>query len=553
MPSNDFSNLPPGGSSPDVLAGDRYERAPYISSIYVLNKDMVPTTFPMQAWNDQSERYIVYWNWFTGEYINQKKQGEGGQTLYKFPLRINSLRDIVRKQASLLFGEAADGPDPLVKAIITARGSLNGDKPNDAQKKFAALCENLVNEVWSQSNGKAIQFEGGELNQFLGGHYYQLAYEPWRDDLILPIVIHSWKADMVLPVWSNGDYWDLSEAYIVCRVESSTAKAQYGVETSGAFVTFVEHWTKTDYSIFIDNEPITLEVEGKHVTFDHLKNPFGFVPIYYVPHLREGSFYGSSHVPDLVGLIQEYNASMANLGDAIADALDRERYIRNSSTRTDVTLPNGKHATNLGMQNPAIHDPPDAWTEDPPQLAPGLVNYPAMVYQQIRRTAFLPTVAEGEDEGSQRSGTTLDIRFWPATSHAKAEQAYWEMALNLMARGILRMVNVKNLWKNFDAGLRPDNKFLTQITIGQAWNPQIPRDRESIVNEAVTRLGAHGISLEKFIEKMGDTQNPEEEIERIKQFATFLAGLDAKDKDTGAPILPLNESQYAKNNQSLEK
>lgn len=549
---SDFSNLPPYyGSSPFgsayVLMGDRYEQAPTLTSIYHVNPDDMPQTFPLQQWYDQSGRYNAYWAWFNGDVLNQSRQNGDGELEYRFPLRINSLRDIVRKNTSVLFGEVADGPEPLVTTSVRARKGLTDEPASESQHKFAKLCENIVNEVWMQSNGRSIQQEGGELSQFLGGHVYQLAYESWRNDVDIPIFIRSWKADLFLPVWKNGNYWDLSEAFVVTRLESAVAQSSYGVESNGAFVFYVEHWTTTSYSIYVDGKPITMMVDGKSVTFSNLTNPFGFVPFFYIPHLREGSFFGTSHIPDLVGLIEEYNAAMANLGDAIQDSVERERYIRNSPTRTPVTLPNGKKATNLGVSNPAAHDPPDAFVEDPPQISPGLSDYVDKVYKQIRRAGFLPAVAEGEDEGSQRSGVTLDIRFWPATAHAKMERGYWETGLNLMAKRILQMVDNKKLWPKGTE--KPDIRFLTRLSIVQEWSPMIPRDRVAEVNEFLSRLRDGGMSLKKFLQSIGDVENEDEEEALIREWLTFKASLDIKAQPGQQD--PLKNS-YSKQNKAID-
>lgn len=554
MAQNEFSNPVPVNplGSLNSLTGNRFESTPTVASIYALTEDTLPPAFPLAQWQDQAALYYAYWAWFNGDYINQTKQGANGETLYKFPLRINTLRDIVRKHASVLFGEAPDGPRPLVETSITARNGLTGEAATDEQKKFAKLCEAIVNEVWFQSNGRAIQQEGGELTQFLGGHVYQLSFQPWRKDLLVPVVLRSWKADMFLPIWENGDYWNLSEAYIVCRIEAAQAKNQYGIETTAVFCTYVEHWTRKKYSIFIDGTPVTLVADGRSVTYKDVENPFGIVPFYYIPHLREGGFFGSSHVPDLVGLIQEYNYSMANLGDAIADNIDRDIYIRNSSQRTKVELPNSKEAVNLGMQNPSNNHPPDAFAIDPPQLAPGLTNHPQQIYNQIRRTAFLPAVAEGEDEGSQRSGVTLDIRFWPATAHAKAERSFWETGLNLIAKGILTIIHTKRLWSKYIPELQQvKDNFMTQLSISQDWFPQIPRDRASEVNEILARVGQFGMSPATALDKFGDIEDKEAELEEIREWAAFLSSLKTPAQEPGKTT-PLNSNRFAENSDAID-
>lgn len=548
----DLPNGDVGTSHSNVLMGNRYEQAPTLSSIYYLDKEQLPTAFPLQAWFDQSSRYIQYWSWFNGDVLMQSKKGENGETLYKYPLHINLLRDMVRKHANLLFGELPDASSALVKAAVKPRKTLKDDKPTDAEREFAEICQYLVNEVWDQSNGAALQQEGGEIAQFLGGHVYQIAYEPWRKDFLIPLVIRSWYPDFVLPVYEHKNYWDLSEVFIVQRIESQIAKNQYGHETNGAFSTYVEHWTKKFHAIYLDGKPITLMVGDIPVLFDqNNKNPFGFVPFVYIPHLREGSFYGSSHIPDIQGLLREYNNSMAAVGDGVLGSVDRERYVVNvPTTLKPVDLPNGKQAVNLGTQAPTMNNPPDLFIEDPPQFSPGLVDYPKQVYNQFRRTANLPPVIDGEDEGSQRSGLTLDIRFYPATSHAKAERVYWEIGLNQVDKYILQMIHVHNLWERLGVA-KPSDDFLRYLMINQQWNPQIPRDRESHINEILARLAQNAVDIDTALESFGDIHNIDETKEKIMEWVKQLAEVQA---EANAPVenQPLGGTNLARTQKTTD-
>src|SRR5262249_45743980 len=158
------------------------------------------------------------------------------------------------------------------------------------------------------------------------------------------------------------------------------------------------------------------------------------------------------------------------------------------------------------MPNPGNAHDPDVFVEDPPNISPGLVDYVDKVYNQIRRSGFLPAVAEGEDEGSQRSGVTLDIRFWPAAAHATTERGLWETGLNIVGKYVLAIFFMQKLYKNIDQAA-PPARFLRDLTINQEWYSQIPRDRQAEVNELLSRLEGNGISLRKFLTDIGDVEN----------------------------------------------
>lgn len=554
--TNDFSNFVAGGS-PYVLPGNRHEQAPQLAWLYNLDEKDVPPGFPLRQWGDQQARYRVYWEWYNGDTLSQKRTNpETGEEEVMFPLQINTLRKICRNHAALLFGEAPDSPVPLVLAGVAPKYKIDGSEPEEKDIKFGITCANIVNEVWEQSNGRAIQLEGGTLSQFLGGHVYQLVYDPEWDEGIIPnLFLRSWPADFFLPVWSASNRLDLLEAYIVCRLEGRTAKIQYGYEGNAAFVTYVEHWTKKTVSAFLDGAPITSNVLGEKVLWQNHKNPFGDVPFFYIPHLREGSFFGSSHVVDIHGMIREYNERMADMADAIDDTLDRVVWVKNTQHVERTVLPNGEEAFNLGLLAPGYNKDADAWTNDPPSFSAGLTDFPEQLFRQIRRETFNPPIADGEDEGSQRSGVTLDIRFWPATSHARAERVYWEVALNSIAKFILRTIDTQDLWG--DLGVpKPPARFLNKLQFSQQWHPQIPRDREAMINEATVRLSNGTMSPYTFIKKMADIPNPKQELKEALEFMEEIAKIQAASKP-GAGQDPettaTKDSSFAKTAKKLER
>lgn len=551
--TSDFSQFMPGGS-PYLLAGNRHEQAPQLAWLYNLQEKDVPPGFPMTQWGDQQARYRVYWEWFNGDVLSETRSNpDTGETEVKFPLQVNVARKICRNHASLLFGEAPDAPIPLVLTSAQPRDPLNGDEPEEADIKSAIGYSNVVNEVWEQSGGRAQMQEAGTLTQFLGGHAFQLIYDPeWNEGVVPNLYVRSWPADFFLPVWSASNRHELLEAYVVCRIGGRQAKMQYGYEGGANLVTYVEHWTKTNYSAYLDGQPVTGNVLGEKVIFLNRPNIFGKVPFVYIPHLREGSFFGSSHIPDIHGLVREYNERMADLADAIDQTLDRVIWVKNTQNIERTVLPNGEEAFNLGLLAPGYNKDADAWINEPPNFSAGLTDFPEkQLYQQIRRVTFNPPIADGEDEGSQRSGVTLDIRFWPATSHARAERVFWEAGLNDMARLILLAVNILDLWS--DLGLSaPPRGFLNKLRFAQQWHPQIPRDREAMINESTVRLAAGTMSPHTFNRRMADVVNSKQEVEEGIAFLKEVAlaqGAAKMELDQAA----MQDSSFAKGQQKINR
>lgn len=507
--------------------------------VFQIDEKHVPTSFPMALWAMQTARYFEYWSWFNGQTLNEKQEiGTDGKTRMKYPLGINPVRNFARKHAAILLGEEAfDTPYPLVKTVVTPKPSVTDVEVDDQDqakttvnsddKKWAQISQNIVNNVWAQSNGRALQMENAVLSQFLGGCIFQLSWEPWRkDEYEIPIFIKNIPPDFFLPVWRTDDYFDLLEAFVVYRIPSHVARELYGYEGQAhTYVTYCEHWTRTKYSIYLDGQPISSGRTGAEFLYKDVPNPFGIVPFVYIPHAREGNFYGSSIVEDIRGLVRELNARAADLGDSIKDTVHRKRYTRDLSVDPKPKqLDRGVFAINLGNTNITTKAQPDVWTEDPPVLSDGLASFPGYLWSQLLREGQMGDIAFGEDEGSQRSALTLAFRMWPSTAHARTERTFWTDGLNAIAKMILKMCVVKS--RELKLALPPD--LLRRVQLSQDWLPQIPRDREQQVNEVVLRFQAGLLSPQKALEMLGDVRDIEAEIELIKDWQTFQASLQVQ-------------------------
>lgn len=535
MAPNDFAQRDTLYDPSRVLPGNGFSSASY-AGVYSLNEEFTPTDFPMLLWNAQSARYQAYWDWFTGRAMAQEGKDAEGNIIQRWPLQINTIRNITRKHAAMLWGEFPDTPTPLARASFLPRPPMDGGKFTADDEKNAKLCENIVNSVWMQSEGRALQYEHSVLAQFLGGAVFQVCYEPWHsDEWDIPISIRAWPADYFLPVWTFGKYWDLDQAWIITRIESAIAKTVYDVDVDddSPYAIYAEHWTKNSYSILINREPIRNIVAGEEVLYKDLQNPFGFVPFVYIPHVREGNFFGSSHVPDLIGLNNEYNERLADMGDAIGDAIARKRYLTNASNQIKRRrLPDGTDVIDLGHQSPTAKEPPKVAVEDAPRIYDSVANFPDDLWEQILREAQLSGISFGEDEGSQRSALTLAFRMWPSTAHAREERGFWETGLNKIATMILKMVNYHQMWESVTERKIPSD-YLKRMEINHAWAPMMPRDRESLVNEVILRVTSNLMSPQTALEMLGDVRNTDNELKLIKEWMVYTSSLGGQQQQDG--------------------
>ncbi|PJF45101.1 MAG: hypothetical protein CUN55_00495 [Phototrophicales bacterium] len=515
----------------------------------LLNIDELPEGFPIEQWQEQQQRYDEYWKWFTGEAISGiKTSTRDGRVIFEFPLRINVVKNFARKHASFLFGEVPDTASSMVLPVVKPKQSLDGSKIDEEAKDRAKIIESVLNEVWEQSYGRSIQLEQGVLSQVLGGCVFKVRYVPQRIDLRIPIIVEPVLPDFFLPVWKNNDYFDLLEAFVIYRIPARTAEIEYGIEVEdhvqAGSVQYMEHWTKKHYSIWVAGQPLTTQIGNKTVVFDNLPNPFNFVPFTYIPHAREGSFYGTSIVPDIQGLVLEYNARMADEGDAIRENVHRRRYVRNVGSSVSVkTLDENTRAINLGSDIPTSKNPPDAFVEKGPDIPHGVSDYTKRLWNQILRDGNISPTAFGEDEGSQRSGLTLALRMFPSTAHARAERTFWTDGLNQIDRQIILMLLAKPevLRKT---GLQIDKNFLVNFDISQNWSPIIPRDRESMVSEMILRKQAHLVSPKTAMREFGDIEDFEAEqdmiidwLERVSELTDNQPNADGQQDIADEPLV----------------
>ena len=526
------------------LSGVDDRRAPIDPSLLTsVNGSDVPDSFPLALWRVQAARYYEYWEWFNGGILNEKRTSvDNKRDILKYPLGINSVRNFARKHASVLMGqEEYDSGNPLVKTKVSPKVALKNKrivnpetgeaKTDPALKELAGLAEDIVEQVWIDSNGRSMMMEQAELSQFLGGCVFQVAWEEHKaNEREIPITIKKVMPDFFIPIFSNDDPWDLLEAFVVYRVTVTEAKERYGYSGVGnGFVTFCEHWTKTHFAILINKVPAVIG----GISMDYQEHDFGFVPFVYIPHLREGNFWGSSMIEDIRGLLRELNARTADTGDAIRTTVHRKRYVRDlNGDVKPKKLDTGVEAINLGQTSPASKVSPHVFTEDPPNMPASLVDWNNQLWVQLMREGNVGPIAFGEDEGSQRSALTLAFRMWPSTSHAQAERTFWTDGLNQIARYILKMCAVK---AKFLKGVVIPEDFLKNLQFSQAWLPQIPRDREQKVNEVVLLFQAGLRSPDLCIKMLGDVAYPKEELDSIREWQTFQAGLAIKVKAAASP------------------
>lgn len=480
--------------------------------------------FPVDEYTKNLTRYKEKLSWYLGDaldvetVLSASTSGKPGKKIELYPVRINPITGACLKHASALFGEVQFDARPIVPPRVVP------DPDNDKEKKLATFATTRLNHLWWENMGRSMMMENGILSQIMGGCVFKIshtAWDTWRVAGRLRIERTSPAHFVGIP--SDGDPWRLSEAWFVYPVTPINAR-RYGVNVDeGEEAWYIEHWTKDYYTIQINGRNI---VYNNSMIADYVpggQNPYGFVPSVYIPHIRAGSFYGQDLIENLEGIVKERNLRMADAGDKVsADTHDYAVFKNTNSTPPLVDLAANLKGFNLGKQPQMSGNDrePDMEMLTRNSGSQGAVELSDNLHAEFRRAAFLPAVADGEDEGSQRSAATLLARMWPLISHTTMERIFWDDGLNWINTMALKMLNTHGY-----AGITKDH---LGMRIRNEWYPPVPKDRQQLVDELVNRAASNIGSLEHLMQMTGDIEDPADELQKIIEWQDMQAERMAK-------------------------
>lgn len=510
----------------EVLPGiDNKINPAQLANLFRLHANKFPMGFPTAQWVEAQVRFAWAWWWWSGRGLEETKGKDGdGDPIFVYPLKINTIRSYSRVHNNMLWGETKDDPNPIVRSRVKPM-SFWEDKPTEQDRKEAAYYERLLEQMWYQSKDRAILREAGLNSQYLGGSYLQIKYQPWRTDAVLPLFVVPLKADFVMPVWGD-DPWELLEVWISYRMTPVAAEHELGVKRGdnplgkAPAVTYVEHWTRQNYSIWVDDKPLTATYftdDGDKVTvsYNNQPNPFGVVPVVYIPRERSGEFYGNSVVPDILGMMKELNARLADVGDAISENTHRVWVGRNITRNINFKqLSNGQRYIDIGSDNPVSKHPPELTPQDPPKFSPEMTGFNNEVRSEMEREGQITPIAFGIDEGSQRSGETLDQRMWPTVSSARSQRDFWTVGINQVNTYALLMLSRLNVAL---PGPKVAPDFRKRFRLWTQWNPFLPKNVEQETNRIVALKSNGSMSTRRAVESQSDVEDVDTELAYIRE------------------------------------
>jgi hypothetical protein len=457
--------------------------------------------FPITTWNTQLVDYQTLTDWYKGTNLAEtvtdvktKKQVE------KFPIRINPIRNTCEKHASTLLGVSLDS---IHQGAMPVKIRID---PTTKPAADVTRIEKAINKCFVESNAGAQFMANAVQSQYLGGCIWALSYLPDSDK----VLIHSPLPSEFIGIPDGTDYYNLKEAWIIKSLTFDELKQYVNDPTFGnenqngndVSWWYIEHWTRTLHTVQINGQDI---IEDK-------SNPFKVVPVVYIPHMRTNRFRGESIITDMVkGLVREINLREADVGDAVSEDTHNYIWVRNvRGALTTVQIGDGRPIVNLGATSGLTGNEsnPDMQAVNNKSASSPILDFNKSLYDLYRIEVNHPAVADGVDQGSQRSSVTLNARMWPLTSHVESERIYWSVGMATLAHCMLIIMADKELYKITKADL--DAEFIIE------WSPMLPRDREAIVQEVAIRAKNKVGSRKHLMGILGDTPDLDAELTQIR-------------------------------------
>jgi hypothetical protein len=172
--------------------------------------------------------------------------------------------------------------------------------------------------------------------------------------------------------------------------------------------------------------------------------------------------------------------------------------------------------SDLGSSVPG-QDPPEVGVIPAQPEPASSFNFINSILDMTRQAAFTSPVAFGEDEGSQRSGVTLQLRLWPLMQQVKTTRIYWRTQLVALHSMILAMAKFR------DIGNRYDSRLADYVVVPNFYD-LVPQDRELLIEEITRRAEQDLISPEEAVARFGVKAGTEQdEVNRIKAWLRFQA------------------------------
>jgi hypothetical protein len=479
-------------------------------------------------------------DWYSGETLATELSdvpGPDSQLQLRYPLQINPIGKICRIHRGVFIGIL---PRQYASMPVNILFGTSDEQTKDPD--YIKIQETL-NGIWEDSNAGSLFIESGIKLQVHGGYAFKVAYEPDNDRLRFGLRIIGLEQAKIDPTFNPTDPWDILSCRIGYLISRDDARAIYGVDVPAGKqdVVYLEDWNKQTYTITVDDKPVA---SGAH--------NLGRVPIVYIPRERSKN-WGTSRVPELVGMSKEKNERALDRGDLIYSMTHTR--LAGKNLKGDVEVRPIFDATGrmidqylyLGQGTPGMAgtDPAMDYLSQT-GLPESVASFDAELWEEIRRQSDTASVAMGDDDvsGGRITGPVTAYRMWPTMSATQNDRVEFSTGLREISNIILRYLK-QNKVTDVPAIA---NEHL-KVRIGTDWPEQIPIEVTEKNAMLVSRLQAGGISVVDFLKELG-VRDYEAAAERIWKDKERQAKIDAEAKV--AVVEAQNEAKAEQQQQQMD-
>lgn len=471
-------------------------------------------------WDAQAAVYTLAWRYYSGAVFNERVKASGGQLgALKYPLKINEAKYICVKHGLHLWGKADHAKIVLIR-VLPKRTST------DAPKERAKTLESVLADFFEEEGREAMLRESGRHLMATGGVFFKLRHDPLTES---GIAMDLTATDTVYPVFYPGQKDRLLRCHIKYSIPLDAAKQLYGYTGQAqkpsfgnpGTIEFLESWTEDEWACFVGTEGnwqpamdlnTGMPLAGLNQCFDPRRG-IKMLPIVYVPRLRTAGNYGESLIPDVAALQDEYNARLADQGDAVRLGTHPGGWGRNIKNIRGPIRISGPEILNIGDTIPGGGDP---YIEQfkPPDISQGVTTFTDKLENVLFDVASISPVMRGVDEGSQRSGLTLAVRALPTTSLIDDYRASMRAGLQQVCRIFMGLCWGHRVPGKDGLGGITATHFGHKIDIEFA--PILPRDGTEMADTVTKYRGAKVMSRKRAITMQPDVVDVDAEIKEIE-------------------------------------
>ncbi len=480
------------------------------------------------GWTARRRKHKRYARAYEGKHLEEtigRRDRETGKKVRKFPLGVN-----LTELACDIHRDVARGipvrDQPLVVRSVVERTEAIGES--------AKTLEDIINnDVWRPSHGGTLQQEAMLEMNIHGGVALKLSWEPWNFDLPYRLAVRLLRnPGYINPVWDRLDPWRMLECYIGYEISPQEAKLKYGIDVpdNSPSLLYMEYWSRNEWRITVERAPgedmVPVIKQGDREWKLEGANPWGVVPVYYIPHERTTNLFGKSEVEGQEALEKEFNSRSANISDLVRstrpgmlwghdlNASIGVREIKKDGAVIGHVIDAGRTKNIQGANAPKLDAMPIA------DIPSTIAEFPQTLLEFWMMTKRIaPSVFGMDDTSSGRiTGPATTNRMWTSIAHSLTERSNFTTGKTLIDKDALRILAIQRE-KGVYEGLPVDAPEVeiahsTSSRIKQVWPPMVPMDRKDRHTEWIERLREGGASIEMYLEEMGvaDTVAAREEI-----------------------------------------